>query len=139
MAFFTRQRLLTIVMALMGLLLIAGSALSSFGNILFPVDVLVGTHASVAGMAFGAGICLAAWNPSQNISWVRISILYAVLVLVYDVIAGFAFGAPFQVRDRVDLRRPSHLLVPAPRRPGPPRGEHADAHRVRAGSARLAD
>jgi len=84
-------------MALMGLLLIAGSALSSFGNILFPVDVLVGTHASVAGMAFGAGICLAAWNPSQNISWVRISILYAVLVLVYDVIAGFAFGAPFQV------------------------------------------
>ena len=81
-------------MALLGLALIAGAAVSIFPTALFGLDPYVGTHASVAAAALGIGICLAAFNPAAHISWVRIGILYSVLVIIYQVVVNLALGVP---------------------------------------------
>ncbi|HEX6547729.1 MAG TPA: hypothetical protein VF134_03190 [Candidatus Dormibacteraeota bacterium] len=90
---------LTIVMVLLGVLLIAGSALASIGTTIFPFDTYVGTDAPVAGATFGAGIILAAWRPDAHVSWVRLAICYCGLDVIYEIVkwveyGGAAFGLP---------------------------------------------
>lgn len=87
-----KARVLTVVMLLLGILLIAGSTVSIFATSLFPFDGLAGTDASVAGVAFGIGIAVAAFNPVAHVSWVRIAILYCILVIVYRVVFGMFWG-----------------------------------------------
>lgn len=83
---------LTVVMTLMGVLLIVGSVLASIGTTLFPFDSWIGTRASVAGIAFGAGIVLAAMKPEANLTWVRAAIVYCVLDVLYEIVYGLFFG-----------------------------------------------
>ncbi len=83
---------LTVVMLLMGVLLIVGSVLSSVGTLLFPFDQYVGTRAPVAGVAFGAGIMLAAMRPAENLTWVRAAIVYCIFDVLYEIVYGLFFG-----------------------------------------------
>jgi hypothetical protein len=79
-------------MLLMGILLVTGSTISIFATYLFPLDKVVGTDASVAGVAFGVGIAVASFNAEGNLSWVRAAILYSVLLVVYQVVFGLFLG-----------------------------------------------
>jgi hypothetical protein len=82
-----RRAILTVGMLLMGIGLIVGAAgtvvVSSFAS----VDEQVGTHGSAAAAVLGAGLIIAALNPSASIGWVRAGILYGAAVLVFEVIS----------------------------------------------------
>jgi hypothetical protein len=77
---------LKLLMWVMGALLVMGSGLGFIGNSFFPFDSWAGITASVAGVAFGAGVMIAGFNPEGNVSWVRALILYAILEVVYQIV-----------------------------------------------------
>ncbi len=83
---------LKILMWVMGLLLVVGSAASFIGVAVFPFDSSAGVSAPVAGIAFGAGIMIAGFDPIANISWVRALILYAILEIVYQIFTQITVG-----------------------------------------------
>jgi len=58
----------------------------------FPFDSGAGVTAPVAGIAFGAGIMIAGFDPIANISWVRALVLYAILEVVYQVLTQIVIG-----------------------------------------------
>jgi len=66
---------LKILLWVMGVLLVVGSAASFVGNAVFDFGSGAGVTAPVAGIAFGAGMMIAGFDPIANI-------LVAVLVLV---------------------------------------------------------
>src|SRR6266702_5887915 len=75
-------------MWVMGILIVAGSAFPTW----IPFDTWFGVTASVAGVAFGAGIMIAGFDPVGNISWVRALILYAILEIVYQIFTQITVG-----------------------------------------------
>jgi len=77
---------LKLLMWVIGVLLVMGSGLGFIGNSFFPFDSWAGVTASVAGVAFGAGVMIAGFDPEANVSWVRALILYAILQIVYQII-----------------------------------------------------
>jgi hypothetical protein len=77
---------LKLLMWVMGVLLVMGSGLGFIGNSFFPFDSWAGVTASVAGIAFGAGVMIAGFDPEANVSWVRALILYAILQIVYQIV-----------------------------------------------------
>jgi hypothetical protein len=79
---------LKLLMWFMGILIVAGSAFPTF----IPFDTWFGITASVAGVAFGAGIMIAGFDPIGNVSWVRALILYAILQVVYQIFEQVAIG-----------------------------------------------
>ncbi len=79
---------LKLLMWVMGVLIVAGSAFPSF----LSFDAYFGVTASVAGVAFGAGVMIAGFDPIANVSWVRALILYAILQVVYQVFSQIALG-----------------------------------------------
>lgn len=83
---------LTVVMTALGVALIVGGAVSIFPNALLGLEPYVGTHSSVAAVALGFGICLAAVNPAAHISWVRIALVYVVLAIAYELVLFFYLG-----------------------------------------------
>jgi hypothetical protein len=72
-------------MWVMGALLVMGSGLGFVGGSFFPFDSWAGVTASVAGVAFGAGVMIAGFDPEKNVSWVRALILYAILQVVWQI------------------------------------------------------
>lgn len=76
---------LKLLMWVIGVLLVMGSGLGFIGGSFFPFDSWAGVTASVAGVAFGAGVMIAGFNPVANVSWVRALILYAILEVVYQI------------------------------------------------------
>ena len=76
---------LKLLMWVMGVLLVMGSGLGFIGTSFFPFDTWAGVTASVAGVAFGAGVMIAGFNPEANVSWVRALVLYAILQVVYQI------------------------------------------------------
>jgi len=72
-------------MWVMGLLIVMGSGLGFIGGTFFPFDSWAGVTGSVAGVAFGAGIMIAGFDPIANVSWVRALVLYAILEIVWQV------------------------------------------------------
>ena len=76
---------LKLLMWVMGLLIVMGSGLGFIGGSFFPFDSWAGVTASVAGVAFGAGIMIAGFDPIGNVSWVRALVLYAVLEIVWQI------------------------------------------------------
>ena len=76
---------LKLLMWVAGVLLVMGSGLGFIGNSFFPFDSWAGVSASVAGVAFGAGIMIAGFDPEANVSWVRALVLYAILEIVYQI------------------------------------------------------
>lgn len=79
-------------MLLQGAVLIAGAAETILPTALLPFDELMGTQSSAAAAALGVGLCVAAANPAANVSWVRIGILYAALVIGYQAFAYLVLG-----------------------------------------------
>lgn len=77
---------LKLLMWVMGALLVMGSGLGFVGDSFFPFDSWAGITASVAGVAFGAGVMIAGFDPEKNVSWVRALILYAILEIVYQIV-----------------------------------------------------
>ena len=83
---------LKILMWVMGLLLVAGSGMSFVGVAVFPFDTAAGVSAPVAGIAFGAGLMIAGFDPIANISWVRALVLYAILDIVFQIFTQITIG-----------------------------------------------
>ncbi len=83
---------LKILMWVMGVLLVVGSAASFVGVAVFPFDAGAGVTAPVAGIAFGAGIMIAGFDPIANISWVRALVLYAILEIVFQIFTQITIG-----------------------------------------------
>ena len=83
---------LKLLMWFMGLLIVMGSGLGFIGGTFFDFDTWAGVSASVAGIAFGAGIMIAGFDPEGNVSWVRALILYAILEIVYQIFAQITIG-----------------------------------------------
>ena len=83
---------LKLVLWLMGILIAAGSAAGFIGGSFFQFDQSFGVTASVAGIAFGAGLMIAGFDPIANVSWVRALIVYAILQVVYQLFAWISIG-----------------------------------------------
>jgi hypothetical protein len=83
---------LKLVMFLMGILIAAGSAAGFIGGSFFQFDQSFGVTASVAGIAFGAGLMIAGFDPIANVSWVRALIVYAILQVVYQFVSWLSIG-----------------------------------------------
>jgi hypothetical protein len=83
---------LKLLMWVMGVLIVMGSGLGFIGGSFFPFDSWAGVTASVAGVAFGAGIMIAGFDPVANVSWVRALILYAILEVVWQAADYFTIG-----------------------------------------------
>jgi hypothetical protein len=83
---------LKILMWLMGILLVAGSASGYIGASFFAFDKWFGVTGSMAGVAFGAGVMIAGFNPEGNVSWVRAVILYCILEIIYEIVNQITLG-----------------------------------------------
>jgi hypothetical protein len=83
---------LKLLMWVMGVLIVMGSGLGFIGSTFFAFDTWAGVSASVAGIAFGAGIMIAGFDPEGNVSWVRALILYAILEVIYQIFNQITIG-----------------------------------------------
>ena len=83
---------LKLLMWVMGVLIVMGSGLGFIGSSFFPFDTWAGISASVAGVAFGAGIMIAGFDPIANVSWVRALVLYAILEIVWQIFEAISIG-----------------------------------------------
>ena len=83
---------LKLLMWVMGVLIVMGSGLSFIGSSFFPFDQWAGVSGSVAGVAFGAGIMIAGFDPIANVSWVRALVLYAILEIVWQIFEAISIG-----------------------------------------------
>jgi hypothetical protein len=85
---------LKILMWVMGVLLVVSSAASFIGVSVFQTNTGIAGAASapVAGIAFGAGIMIAGFDPVANISWVRALVVYAILEIVYQIFTQISIG-----------------------------------------------
>jgi hypothetical protein len=79
-------------MWVMGVLIVMGSGLGFIGSTFFAFDTWAGVSGSVAGIAFGAGVMIAGFDPEGNVSWVRALILYAILETVYQILNWITIG-----------------------------------------------
>jgi hypothetical protein len=89
-----KERTLSVVMLLMGILIVVGSTASTFATSIFPFDKYLGINASVAGVVFGIGLAAASFDPETNVSWIRMGIMYAVLLVIYQLVFGYFVGVP---------------------------------------------
>lgn len=132
-----KARLLTVVMLLLGILLVVGSTISILATSLFPFDGAVGTDASVAGVAFGIGIAVAAFNPEGHVGWVRAALLYSILVIVYRIVFGIfwgTWGQPAPLVIAIVFGLALFFLYPRREELMPHSGSVADEPRARAGA-----
>ena len=85
---------LKILMWVMGILLVVSSAASFVGVAVIQTNTGLAAlvSAPVAGIAFGAGVMIAGFDPIGNISWVRAVIVYAILEVVYNIFTEIAIG-----------------------------------------------
>lgn len=85
---------LKVLMWVMGVLLVVSSAASFIGVNIIPANQGIASAASapVAGIAFGAGIMIAGFDPVANISWVRAIVVYAILDIVYNIFTVITLG-----------------------------------------------
>jgi hypothetical protein len=81
-------------MWVMGVLLVVSSAASFIGVSVIPTNTGIAgaVSAPVAGIAFGAGVMIAGFDPVANITWVRAVIVYAILEVVYNIFTQIAIG-----------------------------------------------
>src|SRR2546421_12500778 len=81
-------------MWVMGLLLVVSSASTFVGAAVFPTNTGIAGAVTgpVAGVAFGAGVMIAGFDPIANISWVRALVVYAILEIVWQVFSQIAIG-----------------------------------------------
>ena len=85
---------LKILMWVIGVLLVVSSASSFIGVNVIPANQGLASAATapVAGIAFGAGLMIAGFDPVANISWVRAIVVYAILEVVYNIFTVITLG-----------------------------------------------
>ena len=85
---------LKILLWVVGVLLVVSSAASFIGIAVIPTNTGIAGAATapVAGIAFGAGIMIAGFDPIGNVSWVRAVVVYAVLEVVYNIFTQVTIG-----------------------------------------------
>lgn len=83
---------LKILMWVVGVLLVTGSGLSFIGTTFFGFDNWAGVSAGAAGVAFGAGIMIAGFDPVANVSWVRAVVLYAIIEIIWQIFSAISVG-----------------------------------------------
>ena len=85
---------LKVLLWVVGVLLVVSSAASFIGNAVFPTNTGIAGAATapVAGIAFGAGVMIAGFDPIANISWVRAVVVYAILEVVYNIFTQVTIG-----------------------------------------------
>jgi hypothetical protein len=110
---------LKILMWVMGVLLVVSSAASFVGVSLIPTTTGIAgaTTAPVAGIAFGAGVMIAGFDPVANISWVRAVVLYAILDVVYQIFTQIAIGTFDIVSFIIGILVAAVILVLYPNKP----------------------
>jgi hypothetical protein len=108
---------LKVLMWVMGILIVAGSAAGFVGGSFFQFDKAFGVTGSVAGIAFGAGLMIAGFDPIANVSWVRALILYAILEVVYWLFSYISIGYFEFVPFLIALIAGALLLVLYPNKP----------------------
>ena len=108
---------LKVLMWFMGVLLVAGSAMSFIGTSFFPFDSWNGVTAGVAGVAFGAGVMIAGFDPIANVSWVRALIVYAILEIVWQVVNQIVLGRFDIIAFIIAVLVAAVILVLYPNRP----------------------
>ena len=86
---------LKILLWLVGVLLVVSSASEFVGAAFFPTNTGIAGAVTgpVAGIAFGAGVMIAGFDPIANVSWVRAVILYSILEIVYQIFTAITIGA----------------------------------------------
>ncbi|TMC51890.1 MAG: hypothetical protein E6J20_14440 [Chloroflexi bacterium] len=110
---------LKILMWVVGILMVVSSAASFIGVSVFHNDEgLAGAiTAPVAGIAFGAGIMIAGFDPVANISWVRAVVVYAILEVVYNIFTQIAIGTFDIVAFIIGILVAAVILVLYPNKP----------------------
>ena len=108
---------LKLLMWVMGVLIVAGSGVTFIGSTIFNFDATFGVAAPVAGIAFGAGLMIAGFDPVSNVSWVRALILYAVLMVVYQIFLSISVGKFDFVAFIIAILAAVLLLVLYPNKP----------------------
>ena len=85
---------LKILLWVVGVLLVVGSAAQFIGAAVIPVNTGIAGAVTgpVAGIAFGAGVMIAGFDPIANISWVRAVVLYSILEVVYQIFIQITIG-----------------------------------------------
>ncbi|OLB80881.1 MAG: hypothetical protein E6I12_03325 [Chloroflexi bacterium] len=85
---------LKLLMWVMGVLLVVSSASTFVAASIFPTNTGIAGAVTgpVAGIAFGAGVMIAGFDPIANISWVRAVVLYAILEVVYQIFTQITIG-----------------------------------------------
>ena len=86
---------LKILLWVVGVLLVVSSAAEFVGAAIIPTNTGIAGAVTgpVAGIAFGAGVMIAGFDPIANISWVRAVVLYSILEIVYQIFTQIAIGA----------------------------------------------
>ena len=110
---------LKILMWVVGILMVVSSAASFIGVSVFQNNEgLAGAiTAPVAGIAFGAGIMIAGFDPVANISWVRVVVVYAILEVVYNIFTQIAIGTFDIVAFIIGILIAAVILVLYPNKP----------------------
>jgi peptidoglycan/LPS O-acetylase OafA/YrhL len=93
---------LSIALVLIGVALIGGFLTQVVPDRYIPdslrsLGLYVGTNGSVAGAIFGIGLLWAATNPRQHIVWVILTMVYAVLLVIYQAYAAIILHNPWQL------------------------------------------
>ena len=85
---------LKILLWVVGVLLVVSSAAGFIGAAVIPVNTGIAGAVTgpVAGIAFGAGVMIAGFDPIANISWVRAVVIYSILEVVYQVFVAITIG-----------------------------------------------
>lgn len=85
---------LKILMWVVGVLLVVSSAAEFIGATVFPTNTGIAGAVTgpVAGIAFGAGVMIAGFDPIANITWVRAVVLYSILEVVYQIFTQITLG-----------------------------------------------
>ncbi|MFN2463715.1 MAG: hypothetical protein ABR573_07430 [Candidatus Dormibacteria bacterium] len=79
-----KRAILGLLLALEGVLIIAGAVVVAFSvSALYPLDQLLGADASVAAVVIGAAFIMTFRNPTR--SWVNLAILYSALTIAVQL------------------------------------------------------
>jgi hypothetical protein len=108
---------LKLLMWFMGVLIVFGSGFGFIGTTFFPFDQYLGVTASVAGVAFGAGMIIAGFDPIGNVSWVRALVLYSILEVVWQIFDQISIGRFDIVTFIVAVLSAALILVLYPNKP----------------------
>ena len=86
---------LKLLMWLFGVLLVVSSAATFVGEKVFETNTGIAGAANgpVAGIAFGAGVMIAGFDPEKNVNWVRAVVIYAILDIVYNIFTQVTVGS----------------------------------------------